>query len=71
MIQIEDYTALPEGQLVPLEGRVERCPRCGRKGIEERPTVAAPYFLHVQTSEVLPDGLLEDARDCCPLSLPS
>ena len=34
MIQVEDFTALPRGFEVPLEGRVEACPECGRNATD-------------------------------------
>jgi hypothetical protein len=67
MIRVEDFTKLPEGLLVPIEGKVERCPRCGRNGIEAHPTASLPYFLHVQGSEILPDGMREEVLDCCAI----
>ena len=67
MMRVEDFTQAPEGRFVPTEGRVERCPRCGRNGIEEHPSANPPFFLHVQASEVLPDGMWDEALDCCPL----
>jgi hypothetical protein len=70
MIRVEDFTQLPEGRLVPLEGKVERCPRCGRNGIEAHPAADVPYFLHVQASEILPDGMRDEALDCCALPSP-
>jgi hypothetical protein len=70
MIRVDDFTKLPEGWFVPIEGRVERCPRCGRNGIEEHPVASIPYFLHVQVSEVLPDGMRDEGLDCCSLGLP-
>ena len=51
MLNVEDFTSLQRGFEVPLEGRIETCPRCGRNGIEERPECAAPYFLHVQATD--------------------
>ena len=30
MIRVEDFTEMPVGRLVPLEGKVGRCPQCGR-----------------------------------------
>lgn len=71
MIRVDDFTQLPEGRLVPIEGRVERCPRCGRNGIEEHPAASNPYFLHVQASEILPDGMRDEALDCCTLVPPA
>jgi hypothetical protein len=67
MIRVEDFTQLPEGRFVPIEGRVERCPRCGRNGIEEHSVGSASYFLHVQSSQILPDGMRDEALDCCSL----
>jgi hypothetical protein len=70
MICVDDFTKLDEGRFVPIEGRVERCPRCGRNGIEEHPVGSIAYFLHVQASEVLPDGMFDEALDCCTLGPP-
>jgi hypothetical protein len=67
MIRVEDFTELPVGRMVPLEGTIERCPRCGRNGIEEHPVASLPYFLHVQASQVLPDGMRDETLDCCSL----
>lgn len=67
MLLTQDFTVLPEGLAVPLEGSVERCPRCGRNGIEEGQSAGAPFFVHVQTSEVLGDGMLTQPQDCCML----
>lgn len=71
MIRLEDYTQLPQGFVAPLEGRVDRCPCCGRNGIEEHPSLGAPYFLHIQVSEVLPDGMRDEPVDSCALPLPN
>lgn len=71
MIRVEDFTQVPEGRFVPTEGRVERCPRCGRNGIEEHPSTNPPYFLHVQASEILPDGMRDETLDCCSLTPPT
>jgi hypothetical protein len=68
MIRVEDFTQAPEGRFVPTEGLVERCPRCGRNGIEEHPSTTPPYFLHVQASEILPDGMRDETLDCCSLT---
>ena len=66
MISVEDFTSLPEGFSVALEGRVGVCPRCGRNGVEEH-RQDGTYFVHVQTSEIFGDGMLTEPRDCCPL----
>jgi hypothetical protein len=65
MLTIEDFTKLPEGLVVALEGRVGRCPICGRNGIERVQTDGRGIYLHLQTSEILSDGLLIEPRDCC------
>jgi hypothetical protein len=67
MINVEDFTSLEPGLLVPLQGRVEVCPRCGRTGFQERPECAAPYFLHAQSTAMLADGMLTEPLDCCSL----
>ncbi len=67
MVTLQDFTALSRGIDVPLEGRVDRCPKCGRNGIEH----AEPhtlFFVHVQESEVFGDGMLTEPRDCCRLT---
>jgi hypothetical protein len=68
---VEDFTGMQVGRLVPLEGTVGRCPRCGRNGVEERSVMAPPHFVHVQVTEMLPDGLLSEEVDCCPLGPPN
>ena len=70
MIRVEDFTELPVGRLVPLEGKVGRCPQCGCNGIEEHPAASDAYFLHVQASQILPDGMRDEAIDCCSLAPP-
>jgi hypothetical protein len=67
MSAVQDFTQLPEGRVIPIEGRIERCPRCGRNGIEEHPVASVPYFLHVQVLQMLPDGMRDDVLDCCSL----
>ena len=67
MITLEDFTVLPLDRFVPLEGRVETCPVCGRRGIEEHPECGRPYFLHRQATQVQADGMLTDPFDSCAL----
>jgi hypothetical protein len=67
MVMLQDFTALSRGSDVPLEGRVDRCPQCGRNGIEH----AEPdtlFFVHLQETELLSDGMLTEPRDCCRLT---
>jgi hypothetical protein len=71
MSAVQDFTQLPEGRVIPIEGRIERCPRCGRNGIEEHPVGSVPYFLHVQVLQMLPDGMRDDVLDCCSLPPPT
>jgi hypothetical protein len=64
MVTLEDFTTLSRGSDVPLEGRVDRCPQCGRNGIEH----AEPerlLFVHVQETDLLSDGMRTEPRDCC------
>jgi hypothetical protein len=67
MISFEDFTSFPLGFEIPFEGRVDTCPRCGRNGIEEQPACGNAYFLHSQSSDIRPDGMLIEPVDCCPL----
>jgi len=66
MRSFEDFTGLPPGSQVPSEGRVGRCPKCGRSGILQKADDGA-VFVHSQSSEVLGDGMRSEPRDCCPL----
>ena len=70
MLVIQDFTKLSEGVTVPSEGRVSRCPKCGRNGIERRPGPMQPLltFLHVQASRLFGDGMLTEPEDCCSFS---
>ena len=62
---VEDFTILAPGSEVAGEGRVERCPRCGRNGVKERVDGEA-MFLHGSSTELMSDGLLEMPGECCP-----
>ena len=66
MLSVEDFTRLPIGADAPVEGRVERCPKCGRNGVAVLNNDGA-FYLHVQTSEVIGDGMFTEPRDCCRL----
>jgi hypothetical protein len=66
MTSVEDFTTLPPGADVALEGRVSRCGRCGRNGIEQgRGEGPSYYVIHVQVSRVLGDGMLTEPSDFC------
>ena len=62
---LEDFTVLARGAEAVSEGRVERCPRCGRNGVRE-PVDGRMKFLHAQAFELMSDGLLVTPEDCCP-----
>ncbi len=64
---MENFTTLPEGFEVPIEGFVVRCPRCGRNGVLERPRESRPFCLHAQESTLFSDGLRVEPTDSCEL----
>jgi hypothetical protein len=63
----EDFTGLPAGIEVALAGYVDRCPRCGRNGIEQRSDDGSRTILHVQASELFGDGMRVEPIDCCSI----
>lgn len=67
MITIDDFTLMPEGAVALLEGKVVRCPVCGRNGVVKRTECEAPHCIHSEESEVLCDGMRTEPTDCCPL----
>lgn len=67
MNAIEDFTSLPLGTEVLLEGWVKACPLCGRNGIEHRPEDLSPYFVHRQSTEMHCDGLKVEPEESCPI----
>lgn len=70
MAVLEDFTRISAGQDIALEGHVERCPRCGRSGIEQHLDGGNPVYVHAQTSEILGDGMRVEPQDCCSLPRP-
>jgi hypothetical protein len=64
----ENFTTLSEGRMVPLEGLIVRCPRCGRNGVLERPQAASPFCLHKQETELCSDGMRSEPTDLCELA---
>lgn len=67
MIVLEDFTKLAEGVRIPTDGPVARCPRCGRNGVRRRRLDGAIRYVHVQTSQVIGDGLRAEPADCCTI----
>ncbi len=66
MLTTEDFTAMPEGLFIPLAGPVRRCPRCARNGVETGgAALGGSTFVHVQTCEVMSDGMRVEPQDCC------
>lgn len=68
MITLDDFTLLPLGAVAPLEGEIENCPVCGRRGVVKRPEKGAAYCLHAEESEILGDGMRTEPTDCCDLA---
>jgi len=67
MISIDDFTNLPEGAVVLLEGTVVRCPVCGRTGVMTGSDDANPCCIHREQSTMLGDGMLTEPTEACPL----
>ena len=67
MMSIDDFTRLPEGYVVLLEGTIARCPRCGRNGVLKDPDDGSPCCIHAEESTLLCDGMLTEPTDCCEL----
>ena len=65
MLVVQDFTRLPEGTTIALEGSVGRCPTCGRNGIPRKRVDGSTSFLHVQTTEMFGDGMRTDPKDRC------
>ncbi len=71
MTSVEDFTGLALGAQIALEGRVSRCSRCGRNGIEQGRSEGPSYYVvHKQTSRVFGDGMLTEPSDFCVLPDP-
>jgi hypothetical protein len=67
VISVENFTTLPHGAVV-LEGVVSTCPRCGRSGIERPTEWGGKICLHVQSTEIIGDGMVTEAVESCPLT---
>jgi len=69
MLVIEDFTKLQEGVRIPTDGPVVQCPRCGRNGVRRPRLDGSVRYVHVQTSEVIGDGLRAEPADSCTFTL--
>ena len=67
MKTFENFTTVSVGSPVPFEGIVSLCPRCGRAGVLEYLANGAAEFVHVETEEVMGDGMLIEPIDSCSL----
>jgi len=68
MVVIEDFTKLQPGVRVPIDGPVVQCPRCGRNGVRRQRVDGTVRYVHVQTSELLGDGLRSEPADLCTIT---
>jgi len=64
MPEVENYKELSPGAVLPSEDRIAFCARCGRPGIE-RLTQDGAIWVHAESLEMLPDGLLVEPVDYC------
>jgi hypothetical protein len=67
MRTVENYTNASIGAEAPFEGIISPCPRCGRAGLLEYLADGAAEFVHVETEEVMGDGMLVEPIDSCSL----
>jgi hypothetical protein len=67
MLSIEDFTDRKPGSRVPGEGRVDRCPRCGRTGLWRQRHDGTLRIVHVQAAHLFGDGMRVEPEDCCTL----
>jgi len=66
MKTIEDFTGIAIGAATP-EGPVSICPSCGRAGVREDLPDGVCEFVHVETEEVMGDGMRIEPVDWCPV----
>ena len=67
MLEVVRYNVLTPGALLPSEGRVVSCSRCGRPGVE-RMTKDGLVWVHSESLEMMTDGLVVVPEDYCPAS---
>ncbi len=64
---LEDFTETAIGTTIPTEGAVSICPICDRAGILEPLADGRFEFVHVESEEILGDGMLVTPVDACPI----
>ena len=65
MNAVEDFTSLPIGTEVLVEGWIARCPMCGKNAVEHKLEAGGAYWVHRQTTALLCDGLRVDFDEVC------
>ncbi len=65
IVTVQSFVRLAPGMDVPLEGPVSTCRHCGRSGIEHLTDDGARVVVHVQTTELLSDGMITEPQDVC------
>lgn len=65
IVTVQNFARLAPGMDVPLEGPVATCPHCGRSGIEHLTDDGSRVVVHVQTTELLSDGMVTEPQDIC------
>jgi len=65
IVTVQNFVRLAPGMDVPLEGPVSTCRLCGRSGIEHRTDDGTVVVVHVQTTELLSDGMVTEPQDVC------
>ncbi len=68
IVTIQNFAKLAPGMDVPLEGPVSTCRHCGRSGIEHRTADGMLVVVHVQTTELLSDGMVTEPQDTCNIA---
>jgi len=65
IVTVQNFVKLAPGMDVPLEGPVSTCAHCGRSGILHHLDDGTAVVVHVQTTELLSDGMVTDPQDVC------
>lgn len=70
-ISQESFVGLEAGTETPMDGTVVRCPHCDRNGVVRRVDDSGVIVVHVQTTEVHPDGARSDPDEFCRITAES